>query len=56
MGLGKATRGGGKLAAALQVSVALWGIGAAIVARVRGKRVDEAYDDAVRRDEAPPVT
>ena len=41
MGLGRITRGGGKVAAAVQVGLLLFDLGGAIVRRLRGRSKDQ---------------
>jgi hypothetical protein len=55
MGLGKITRDGGKVVAAIELARVGWLALSGLYRAVRGKRVDEASQDAVQRDEAPPA-
>ncbi|MES2175122.1 MAG: hypothetical protein V4523_14405 [Pseudomonadota bacterium] len=56
MGLGKITRTGGKVVAALELARLGWLALSGLYRTVRGRRVDEASEDAVHRDEAPPAS
>lgn len=49
MGLGKITREGGKVAAAMQVGLLLWDMGAAVITRIRGKRSAEPSPDGTHQ-------
>lgn len=53
MGLGKITREGGKVAAAMQVGLLLWDMGAAVFARIKGRRSVEPSDEDPHQIEQP---
>lgn len=56
MGLGKIARGLGKVGQMIEGVGYVWLAGAALIRAVRGKRLGEASQDAVLRDEAPPTS
>jgi len=48
MGLGKITRGAGKVAGAAQVAILLYDLGEALIRRIRGRRSADPAPDGAR--------